>query len=41
MAEDLGLDSSAAPSKRAGIWPYVVLAAGVLVVVLTHAIAVY
>jgi amino acid transporter len=41
MAEDLGLDSGAATSKRAGIWPYVVLVAGVLVVVLTHAIAVY
>ena len=41
MAEDLGLDSGAARSKRAGIWPYVVLVAGVIVVVLTHAIAVY
>jgi hypothetical protein len=35
------LDSGAARSKRAGIWPYVVLVAGVIVVVLTHAIAVY
>ncbi len=41
MAEDLGLDSGSAAVKRAGIWPYVVLIAGVAVVVLTHAIAVY
>jgi len=41
MAEDLGLGSGAASSKRAGLWPYLVLVAGVLVVVLTHAIAVY
>jgi len=41
MAEDLGLDSGAAAVKRAGIWPYVFLIAGIVVVVLTHAIAVY
>ncbi len=41
MAEDLGLDSGDAAVKRAGIWPYVVLVAGVLVVVVTHRLAVY
>jgi amino acid transporter len=41
MAEDLGLVSGHAAVKRAGIWPYVVLAAGVLVVIVTHRLAVY
>jgi amino acid transporter len=41
MAEDLGLDSGEASVKRAGLWPYVVLAIGVVVVVLTHHLAVY
>jgi amino acid transporter len=41
MAEDLGLDSGDAAIKRAGIWPYVVLAAGVGVVIVTHRLAVY
>jgi len=40
MAEDLGL-SSGAILKRAGIRPYLVLAVGVIVVVLTHRLAVY
>src|SRR5271169_4683747 len=35
MAEDLGHNSGAAPIKRAGIWPFVVLALGVAVVAVT------
>jgi amino acid transporter len=41
MKEDLGQNSGAAAIKRAGIWPFVVLAAGVAVVVVTHRLAVY
>jgi amino acid transporter len=41
MAEDLGLESGEATNKRAGIWPFVVLAAGIIVVVVTHRLAVY
>ena len=41
MKEDLGHNSGASRVKRAGIWPYVVLAAGVAVVVITHRLAVY
>jgi amino acid transporter len=41
MAEDLGLASGDAAVKRAGLWPYVVLVAGVVVVVVTHRLAVY
>jgi amino acid transporter len=41
MKEDLGHNSGASQVKRAGIWPYVVLAAGVAVVVITHRLAVY
>jgi len=41
MAEDLGLASGDAAVKRASFWPYVVLAAGVIVVVVTHRLAVY
>ena len=40
MAEDLGLDSGEARIKRAGIWPFVVLVAGVLTVIVTHRLAV-
>jgi amino acid transporter len=40
MAEDLGLDSGEAKVKRAGIWPYLVLIAGVLTVIATHRLAV-
>src|SRR5271170_587464 len=41
MAEDVGHGSNAAIVKHAGIWPYVVLAAGVAVVAVTHRLAVY
>jgi amino acid transporter len=41
MKEDLGHNSGASQVKRAGIWPYLVLAAGVAVVVITHQLAVY
>src|SRR5271168_3950583 len=41
MAEDLGHNSDAAIVKHAGIWPYVVLAAGIAVVAVTHRLAVY
>jgi amino acid transporter len=41
MAEDLGHNSGAAPIKRAGIWPFVVLALGVAVVAVTHHLAMY
>jgi amino acid transporter len=41
MKEDLGHNSGAHAIKRAGIWPYVVLALGVIVVAVTHKLAVY
>ena len=41
MKEDLGQNSGASAIKRAGIWPFVVLAAGVAVVAITHRLAVY
>jgi len=41
MKEDLGQNSGASAIKRAGIWPFVVLAAGVAVVVVSHRLAVY
>ncbi len=41
MAEDLGHTTGASEVKRAGIWPFVVLAAGVAVVAITHRLAVY
>jgi amino acid transporter len=41
MAEDLGLESGAAAVKRAGILPFIVLAAGIAVVWITHRFAVY
>jgi amino acid transporter len=41
MAEDLGHTSGELIVKRAGIWPYLVLAAGIAVVAVTHALAVY
>jgi amino acid transporter len=41
MAEDLGHNGTAAIVKHAGIWPYVVLAAGIAVVTITHRMAVY
>jgi len=47
MAEDLELDGDAlppgerAPGNRAGIWPFVVLAAGIAVVAITRHLAVY
>jgi len=41
MKQDLGQNSGASAIKRAGIWPFVVLAAGVAVVVVTHRLAVY
>jgi hypothetical protein len=41
MAEDLGHTSGASEVKRAGIWPYVVVLAGIGVVMVTHKLAVY
>jgi amino acid transporter len=41
MAEDLGHSTGAHEIKRAGIWPFVVVAAGIAVVVVTHSLAVY
>ena len=41
MAEDLGHNSAASVVKHAGIWPYVVLVAGIAVVTITHRLAVY
>lgn len=41
MKEDLGHNSGASAIKRAGIWPFVVLAAGIAVVAITHRLAVY
>jgi amino acid transporter len=41
MAEDLGHSTGAHEIKRAGLWPYVVVLAGIGVVVVTHSLAVY
>jgi amino acid transporter len=41
MAEDLGHTTGASEIKRAGIWPYVVVVAGIGVVIVTHKLAVY
>ena len=41
MAEDLDMVDGERIVKRAGIWPYVVLALGVAVVAVTHKMAVY
>ena len=41
MKEDLGHNSGASAIKRAGIWPFVVLALGIAVVIVTHRLAVY
>src|SRR6202453_2073954 len=41
MAEDLGHTSGESAIKRAGIWPFVVLALGIAVVAVTHHLAVY
>jgi hypothetical protein len=41
MAQDLDMVDGEKIVKRAGIWPYVVLVAGVAVVGLTHWLAVY
>ncbi|MDB6082406.1 MAG: amino acid permease-associated region [Gammaproteobacteria bacterium] len=41
MAEDLEMVDGERIVKRAGIWPYVVLALGVAVVAVTHELAVY
>jgi amino acid transporter len=41
MKEDLGHNSGASTIKRAGIWPFVVLFAGIAVVIVTHRLAVY
>jgi amino acid transporter len=41
MKEDLGQNSGDSAIKRAGIWPFVVLAAGIAVVAVTHRLAVY
>jgi len=39
MAADL--DYTEGEAKRAGIWPFVILAAGIAVVAVTHRLAVY
>ncbi len=41
MKLDLGQDGDTGVRKRAGIWPFVVLALGVAVVAITHRLAVY
>ncbi len=41
MKLDLGQDGDTVASKRAGIWPFIVLALGVAVVAITHRLAVY
>jgi hypothetical protein len=41
MAQDLDIVDGERIVKRAGIWPYVVLALGAAVVVVTHHLAVY
>jgi amino acid transporter len=41
MAADLGHSSGKSQTKRAGVWPFVVLAAGIAVVAITHHLAVY
>jgi hypothetical protein len=41
MADDLETADGERIVKRAGIWPYVVLAAGIAVVAVTHRLAVY
>jgi hypothetical protein len=41
MKEDLGQNSGESAIKRAGVWPFVVLALGIAVVVITHRLAVY
>ena len=41
MKEDLGQNSGESAIRRAGIWPFVVLAAGVATVLVTHRLAVY
>jgi len=41
MKQDLGQDGDTGARKRAGIWPFVVLALGVAVVAITHRLAVY
>jgi amino acid transporter len=41
MAEDLEMVGGEPIVKRAGVWPYVVLALGIVVVAVTHELAVY
>jgi len=41
MAEDLELGAGGKVVKRAGIWPYVTLIGGALVVYVSHRLAVY
>jgi hypothetical protein len=41
MADDLDMVDGEKIVKRAGIWPYAVLAVGVAVVAVTHRLAVY
>ena len=41
MKEDLGHNSGESAIKCAGVWPFVVLALGIAVVVITHRLAVY
>jgi hypothetical protein len=41
MAQDLDMIDGERIVKRAGVWPYVVLALGIAVVAVTHKLAVY
>ena len=41
MAQDLDMVGDERIVKRAGIWPYAVLALGVVIVAVTHKLAVY
>ena len=41
MADDLDMVEGERIVKRSGIWPYVVLVAGVAVVYVSHRLAVY
>jgi hypothetical protein len=41
MADDLEMADGERIIKRAGIWPYVVLALGIAVIAVTHRLAVY
>jgi hypothetical protein len=41
MEADLEIGAGRAVTRRAGIWPYVALVLGIVVLVVTHMLAVY